>query len=103
MAAVVDTWGGTIEKYIGDAILAVWGVPATREDDTTRALHAAREMLVELERINPALEERHGVRLGLRIGINTGEVLAPVGAQPAGQFLVSGDAVNVAARLRADG
>jgi len=100
MAAVVDTWGGTIEKYIGDAILAVWGVPAAREDDPVRALHAAREMLAELERINPELERRHGVRLGVRVGVNTGEVLAPVGAQPAGQFLVSGDAVNVAARLQ---
>ena len=100
MAAVIDTWGGTIEKYIGDAILAVWGVPAAREDDPVRALHAAREMLAELERINPELERRHGVRLGVRIGVNTGEVLAPVGAQPAGQFLVSGDAVNVAARLQ---
>ena len=100
MAAVVDTWGGTIEKYIGDAILAVWGVPAAREDDPVRALHAAREMLAKLERINPELERRHGVRLGVRVGVNTGEVLAPVGAQPAGQFLVSGDAVNVAARLQ---
>ena len=100
MAAVIDSWGGTIEKYIGDAILAVWGVPAAREDDPFRALHAAREMLAELERINPELERRHGFRLGVRVGVNTGEVLAPVGAQPAGQFLVSGDAVNVAARLQ---
>jgi class 3 adenylate cyclase/tetratricopeptide (TPR) repeat protein len=100
MAAVIDTWGGTIEKYIGDAILAVWGVPAARENDPVRALHAAREMLAELERINPELERRHGVQLGVRVGVNTGEVLAPVGAQPAGQFLVSGDAVNVAARLQ---
>ena len=99
MAAVVDTWGGTIEKYIGDAILAVWGVPAAREDDPVRALHAAREMVTELDLINPDLEHRHGVRLGVRIGVNTGEVLAPVGGQPAGQFLVSGDAVNVASRL----
>ena len=100
MSTVVDTWGGTIEKYIGDAILAVWGVPAAREDDPIRALHAAHDMLAELERINPDLDQRHGVRLGLRIGVNTGEVLAPVGAHPAGQFLVSGDAVNVAARLQ---
>ena len=100
MAAVVDTWGGTIEKYIGDAILAVWGVPAAREDDPIRALNAAREMVVELDRLNPDLEQRHGVRLGLRIGVNTGEVLAPVGAQRTGQFLVSGDAVNVASRLQ---
>ena len=103
MAAIVATWGGTIEKYIGDAILAVWGVPVAREDDPVRALHAAREMIAELDRLNPTFETRHGVRLGVRIGVNTGEVLVPVGAQPGGQFLVSGDAVNVAARLAAGG
>lgn len=99
MARVVDAWGGSIEKYIGDAILAVWGVPVAREDDASRALHAAVEMLSELERLNDVFAEKHGVRLGLRVGVNTGEVLAPVGAQTGGQFLVSGDAVNVAARL----
>src|SRR3954471_21159590 len=48
MAAIVTTWGGTVEKYVGDAVLAVWGVPMAREDDAVRALHAAREMLAEL-------------------------------------------------------
>src|SRR3954469_3684596 len=100
MTAIVTTWGGTVEKYIGDAILAVWGVPAAREDDPVRALHAAREMVAELERLNDGFETRHGVRLGVRIGVNTGEVLAPVGSRPGGQFLVSGDAVNVASRLQ---
>ena len=95
------TWGGTVEKYIGDAILAVWGVPAAREDDPVRALHAAREMFDELERLNGSFEARHGVRLGTRIGVNTGEVLAPVGAHAGGQFIVSGDAVNVAVAPRA--
>jgi class 3 adenylate cyclase/tetratricopeptide (TPR) repeat protein len=99
MARIVDAWGGSIEKYIGDAILAVWGVPVAREDDPARALHAAIEMLADLERLNDGFAERHHVRLGLRIGVNTGEVLAPIGSQRGGQFLVSGDAVNVAARL----
>ena len=98
MSRVVAEWDGTLEKYIGDAILAVWGVPAAREDDPIRALNAAREMAAELVRINPQLEARHGVRLTARIGVNTGEVIAPSGGA-VGQFLVSGDAVNVAARL----
>jgi class 3 adenylate cyclase/tetratricopeptide (TPR) repeat protein len=99
MSRVIQEWGGTVEKYIGDAILAVFGVPTAREDDAVRALQAATDMLATLERLNGGFEARHGVRLGVRIGVNTGEVLAPVGARPAGQFLVSGDPVNVAARL----
>jgi class 3 adenylate cyclase/tetratricopeptide (TPR) repeat protein len=99
MSRVIQEWGGTVEKYIGDAILAVFGVPTAREDDAVRALQAATEMLAALERVNAGFEDRHGVRVAVRIGVNTGEVLAPVGASPAGQFLVSGDAVNVAARL----
>ena len=99
MSRVIQEWGGTVEKYIGDAILAVFGVPTAREDDPIRALQAATEMLAALDRLNAGFEQRHGVRLAIRIGVNTGEVLAPVGARPAGQFLVSGDAVNVAARL----
>jgi class 3 adenylate cyclase len=99
MAQVIEQWGGTVEKYIGDAILAVFGVPAAREDDAIRALHAGAEMLESLAAMNDGFEQRHGVRLALRIGVNTGEVLAPAGAQAGGQFLVSGDAVNVAARL----
>jgi class 3 adenylate cyclase/tetratricopeptide (TPR) repeat protein len=99
MAAVVKAWGGTVEKYIGDAILAVWGVPTAREDDVIRALRAARDMIAALEPLNDEFETRHGVRLGVRIGVNTGEVIAPVESRPGGQFLVSGDAVNVAARL----
>jgi class 3 adenylate cyclase/tetratricopeptide (TPR) repeat protein len=99
MSAIVRTWGGTVEKYIGDAIMAVWGVPVSREDDAVRALHAAHEMLVELERLNDRLEARYGVRVRSRIGVNTGEVIAPVGVLPGGQLIVSGDAVNIAARL----
>jgi class 3 adenylate cyclase len=99
MSRVIETWGGTVEKYIGDAIMAVFGVPIAREDDAVRALNAAREMIGQLEKLNPGFEERHGVRLGVRIGVNTGEVLAPSSASAGGQFLVQGDPVNVAARL----
>ena len=99
MSAVIEGWGGTVEKYIGDAILAVFGVPVAREDDPVRALRAASEMLTVLASLNVDFEQRHGVGLAVRIGVNTGEVLAPVGARGGGQFLVSGDPVNVAARL----
>ena len=100
MSHVIEDWSGTVEKYIGDAVLAVFGVPTAREDDPVRALRAATEMLAQIERLNPDFEARHGVRLAVRIGVNTGEVLAPVGARAGGQFLVSGDPVNVASRLQ---
>src|SRR3989442_12622295 len=98
MAAAVDAWGGTVEKFIGDAVMAVFGVPAVREDDAERALNAAMEMMRRLKTLNQELEARHGVSLRMRVGVNTGEVVAgaPAGA---GQRLVSGEPGNVAARL----
>ena len=98
MASVIQSWGGTVEKYIGDAIMAVFGVPIVREDDAERALHAAIEMGERLELLNEGFERDHRVRLQIRIGVNTGEVVAPVGSAPE-QLIVTGDAVNVAARL----
>ena len=98
MSDVISLWGGTLEKYIGDAIFAVFGVPAAHEDDPERAIRAALEMLERLAELNRTFEERHGITLAIRIGINTGEVIAPLGGG-AGDQLVAGDAVNVAARL----
>jgi len=98
MSAAIASWGGTVEKFIGDAIVAVFGVPVVREDDAGRALQAALEMLARLEALNKDFQERHGVTLRIRIGVNTGEVIAPMGAG-AEQLIVTGDAVNVAARL----
>ncbi|MEX2547726.1 MAG: adenylate/guanylate cyclase domain-containing protein [Chloroflexota bacterium] len=100
MSRVIEEWAGTVEKYIGDAVLAVFGVPTAREDDPIRALNAATDMLAQIDRMNDDFESRHGVRLAVRIGVNTGEVLAPAGARTGGQFLVSGDPVNVASRLQ---
>jgi class 3 adenylate cyclase/tetratricopeptide (TPR) repeat protein len=97
MSAVIETWGGRVEKFIGDAIMAVFGVPAAREDDPDRALNAALEMLTRLEELNRDFSERHGVVMSVRVGINTGDVIAPV--DPGDQSMVAGDAVNVAARL----
>jgi class 3 adenylate cyclase len=99
MSAVIGAWGGTVEKYIGDAIMAVFGAPLVREDDAERALHAALEMLERLQSVNQELSRRHGVSLRIRIGVNTGEVVAAQGGAASGQLIVSGDAVNVAARL----
>jgi class 3 adenylate cyclase len=97
MASVIESWGGTVEKFVGDAVMAVFGIPALHEDDPERALRAALDMQARLREMNPELAERHGVELAMRIGVNTGEVLAGSGGD---QFMVTGDAVNVAARLQ---
>jgi class 3 adenylate cyclase len=97
MRAVLERHGGTVEKYIGDAIMAVFGLPQLHEDDALRAVRAAAEMQEELVRINAGFEEIYGVRLENRTGINTGEVVA--GDVSVGHRLVTGDTVNVAARL----
>jgi class 3 adenylate cyclase/tetratricopeptide (TPR) repeat protein len=94
---VVEAHGGTVEKFIGDAVMAVFGVPQLHEDDALRAVRAAVEAGQALEALNESLEKESGVRLNVRTGINTGEVV--VGDPEAGETLVTGDAVNVAARL----
>jgi class 3 adenylate cyclase/tetratricopeptide (TPR) repeat protein len=101
MAAAVDAWGGTVEKFIGDAVMAVFGVPAVREDDAERALNAAIEMMERLRTLNHELQARHGITLRMRVGVNTGEVVA-VAPNGGSQRLVSGDSVNVAARLQGE-
>jgi class 3 adenylate cyclase len=98
MRAEIESEGGTVEKFIGDAVMAVFGVPAAHEDDPTRALRAALRMRRALDRLNRSLEDVHGIRLAMRIGVNTGEVVAHT-APRLGEGMVTGDAVNVAARL----
>ncbi len=97
MRTELERHGGTIEKFIGDAVMAVFGLPTLHEDDALRAVRAAAGMKRALERLNDELERVWGVRLTNRTGVNTGEVVA--GDPTAGQRLVTGDAVNVAARL----
>ena len=97
--SVVREWGGSVEKFIGDAVMAAFGVPTVKEDDAQRALHAALEILTRMEGLNDRFEKLHQVRLVLRLGINTGDVIAPVGERVE-QLIVAGDAVNVAARLQ---
>ncbi len=87
---VVEHHGGTVEKFIGDAVMAVFGIPRAHEDDALRAVRAAGEIR---DRIS-LLGEELGIALSFRTGVNTGEVVAGEG-----ETLVTGDAVNVAARL----
>ena len=99
MREEIEAEGGTVEKFIGDAVMAVFGVPAAHEDDPIRALRAALRMRERLDDVNDRLMTARGVTLQIRIGVNTGEVLASVEPQP-GEPMVTGDAVNVAARLQ---
>lgn len=97
MRGAIERHRGIVEKYIGDAVMAVFGIPQLHEDDALRALRAAADMREGLAALNKELERDRGVRIQVRIGVNTGEVVA--GDPVAGQALVTGDAVNVAARL----
>jgi class 3 adenylate cyclase len=91
---VIERHGGAVEKFIGDAVMAVFGVPAVHEDDALRAVRAAAELRDALGGLNAELAEAYGTRLELRTGVNTGEVVT--GTE---ERLATGDAVNVAARL----
>jgi class 3 adenylate cyclase/tetratricopeptide (TPR) repeat protein len=97
MRRVIERHDGTVEKFIGDAVMAVFGVPRLHEDDGLRAVRAAHEMRVALGGLNEELSAGWGVTIANRIGVNTGEVVA--GEAVADQRLVTGDAINVAARL----
>ena len=87
---IVERHGGTVEKFIGDAVMAVFGIPVAHEDDALRAVRAVSEIREHLR----ALGEQLSVALSFRTGVNTGEVVAGEG-----ETLATGDAVNVAARL----
>jgi class 3 adenylate cyclase/tetratricopeptide (TPR) repeat protein len=97
MRGVLERHGGTVEKFIGDAVMAVFGVPTLHEDDAVRAVAAAAEMGRARDALNAELEDRWGVRIQTRTGVNTGEVMA--GDPSHGDSFVIGDAVNLAARL----
>jgi class 3 adenylate cyclase len=93
---IVARYGGTVEKFIGDAVMAVWGVPAAHDDDAERAVRAGLELIRAVEVLG---EERSLSGLALRVGIVTGEVAVTLGAEHEG--MVAGDAVNTAARVQA--
>ncbi len=97
MREVIEFHGGVVEKFIGDAVMAVFGVPTVHEDDALRACRAAIEIHDRLGRLDEAIRSERGASVEWRMGINTGEVVA--GDAVSGQRIVTGDAVNVAARL----
>jgi class 3 adenylate cyclase/tetratricopeptide (TPR) repeat protein len=96
----VDRYGGRVDKYIGDNVMALFGAPVAHEDDAERAVRAALGMQAAMTEINADRELTHEVNFALRVGVNSGEVLA--GAMGDG-YTVIGDTVNVAARLQSAG
>ena len=93
-------YGGEVDKFLGDAVMATFGAPVAHDDDPRRAVLAALEMQTALSRFNAQLRKQIGCELEMRIGINTGVVLAgPIGSRRKRAYTVMGDAVNVAARL----
>ena len=95
MQAALEHHGGTVEKFVGDAVMAVFGLPQAHEDDALRAVRAALEMQSAIGRLNASLAGRDVPELRIRIGINTGEVVTGDGVAT----LATGDAVNTAKRL----
>src|SRR5436190_5261477 len=89
---LIERYGGTVEKFIGDAVMAVWGTPVAMEDDAERAVRAALELVAAVVDIDPSLNARAGVL--------TGEAAVTLGAE--GQGMVAGDLVNTAARVQSE-
>jgi class 3 adenylate cyclase/tetratricopeptide (TPR) repeat protein len=97
MSTVIERHGGTTEKFIGDAIMAVFGIPQLHEDDAVRAVRTAVEMRQELGDLNDEFQRNWGVTIDTRMGVNSGEVAT--GDPSAGESFVAGDTVNVGKRL----
>ncbi len=97
MRQEIERYGGVVEKFIGDAVMAVFGLPLAHEDNADRAVRAA----VAMQRRMADLNTTSGMSLSLRVGIATGEVVAEPAAVSSGQALATGEAVNLAFRLQA--
>ena len=95
---VIARHGGSVEKFIGDAVIAVFGIPVIHEDDALRAARTALELRAALALLSVELEREVGITLEIHVGINSGEVLAGDAAR--GEGFVTGDVVNVAKRLQ---
>ncbi len=101
LAGEIERFGGLVEKFMGDAILAVFGVPTAHEDDPERAVRAAIEMQAVLGELNRTFASEHQPRLEMRIGVEAGEVLVDLErATGPRERMLTGDAVNTAARLQ---
>ena len=103
VAVEAQRFGGTTEKYAGDAALVIFGLPEVHEDDAERAVRAALAMATALQRLNADLVREGRMPLDMRIGINTGEVVADPRGGGLGEFHLAADAINVAARLQQHG
>ena len=97
--AIIERFGGVVEKFIGDAVVGLFGVPAAHEDDAERAVRAALEVVAHMNELPPVGDDR----LQVRCGVNTGPAFVRLHARPeAGEGVLVGDAVNTAARLLSD-
>src|SRR3990170_4133566 len=96
----IERFGGTVEKFVGDAVMAVFGAPVAHEDDAKRAVLAALRITEAIDELN---EEHPGLDLSVRAAVNTGEAVVTLGARPElGEGFVTGDVVNVASRLQGE-
>ncbi len=101
MASVIERYEGFVEKFVGDAVMAVFGAPVAHEDDPERALHAGLAMHRRMQTLSRRWERRLGKPLALRIGVNTGPVVAgTLGVNSDAAYAVTGDTVNIASRLQ---
>jgi class 3 adenylate cyclase len=99
---IVFRHGGTIDKFVGDCVMALWGVPTAQPDHAARALAAAEEVLSWLDAGNVAWQRKYGVKVQLAVGINSGDaVVGNIGSERRMEYTAIGDVVNVAARLEA--
>src|SRR6266542_3443887 len=98
LRAELEAYGGTVEKFIGDAVMAVFGAPVALVDDAERAVRAGLRILEAISDLN---EEDAGLDLQVRVGVETGEAVVALGARPEqGEGIVTGDVVNTASRLQ---
>src|SRR5207237_65136 len=94
----LERFGGTVEKYIGDAVVAMFGAPVAHEDDPERAVRAA---LAIRDRLHDLNESDDWLDLSIRVGVNTGEALLVMGSNPSLEYgMAAGDAINTAARIQ---
>ena len=98
--AVVERWGGTVNQFVGDEVMALFGVPVARRDDARRAVCAALELHRVVDALSASLHARIGRPLALHTGIDTGLVVSRKSDARGGDFTLTGDPVNTAARLR---
>ena len=98
MAAQIELFGGFVEKFIGDAVVGIFGAPVAHDDDPERAIRAALAMQRRVPDLNRGLGPKLGAEIAMRVAVHTGEVLASPGAEKEG--LVTGEAMNIASRMQ---